>query len=933
MNEREPKDILQINTLLIKIKTNSDTNENMRIIFFKNGNYVIKTEWREENHMNFDKIISQISNKINPVIKLINEMANKVKYYDIPIPLLSKQNAIFTETSMVFYYDDDMTEARYSVFKNVLDDFRKAGIIGAKDSIGNQPEYYFHKGMYKFDAQRIEKAISLDNYYAYLTNGTVKQKWETIFNKTRTFQALNISSKLRITISGIKNDTEMEFFYIYLTGLLNIYDKNAQKIKTVFGETVHNKSKKALKNLKLQDPILYDFKKIYKSNVIYSKICQKPYQPLLLSDEEYKHLPKDKKSKAVHYWNFTKQKPAWYSCPNPKYPYIKFIVKQHPKDYCIPCCKKIAMNENVNIKKQQMHNACLKDHLYSGEKINLTKGSHYIATYGKDIEVGRLSRLPEHTLEPLFFDTYSLDGGIDQECVTADGYYLFGVDQNTLAVKNVGFMYCLLHALSKSVDDFLSDCASRIKKSPDKFRVLLDGNIGLYFSDPKSLADEIILLNSDTILQHETLPWNNLFMSIGYYYYGINTILFTDLQKERIDLQLPNGLKTVDEMFPDSHKNLVILQRKTKYYPIYLLNTEIFKRTGIIDTKLFLNESGLITIIRAVVRRFFETSEFEKIKSHIDLSIIREFVKHNSLFVITSYFINYANLCYAVLIKNNNTKKVCYLPITTSHYSLEKNIELIFDPYSDKYSSSFEDQKKIFTTYNKWVANISKNADLGNLMMYPLLEVKYWLLLRGKDVIIGFINVDNMYYYCLHMSKKAALEHHNIPVQQLLYDPATINNLIYNIKSGKKKLERNEELDLKLQKSVYEYYLYNLLLLQFITLFNKQRNTTLRKKIVICIAKTNFEKNMDNIKELIKTLDVEDANKLKNILARYITVHHNKIKMLDDIKTTYFNFDRVELEELKRMDQKKVLVKLHQLSKKFVKIGDIDKYKKLIKKL
>jgi hypothetical protein len=932
MNEQEPKDLLSMNSLLVKIKTNSDTNENMRLILFKNGNYIVKTEWREENHMTFDKIIKQISNRVNPIIKFINSASNKTKHYAVDIPELSKTNTIFTETGIVFYYDDDTTEARYNVFKQVAEDFRRAEIIGTKESTGDTgQEYFFHKGMYKFDSSRIEKTVALDNYYTYLSNGIIKQKWETVFDRTRAFQIMNVSSKLRISISGIKNDIEMEFFYIYLTGLLSIYEKNAFRIKSTVGETVHNKSTKALKNLKLQDPVLYDFKKIYKSNVIYSKICQKPYQPLLLSDDEFKQLPKDKKSKAVHYWNFTKQKPVWYSCPNPRFPYIKFIIKQHPKDFCIPCCKKIAMNENVNIKKQDVHNTCMKDHIFTGEKISLTKGSHYIATYGKDIEVGRLSRLPEHTLEPLFFDTYSPEGGIDQECISVSGYYLFGIDQNLPTVQNIGFMYCLLHALGKGVDEFLVDCSNRIKKQPDKFRVLLDGNIGMYFTNYKILADTLVMLNTDNMLAgYETLPWNNLFMSIGYYYYGINTILFDDQHKERIELQLPSGLKTADEMFPDSHKNLVVLRKKAKFYPIYLLNTEIFKRTGIVETKLFLNESGLITIIRAVIRRYFETSEYEKIKSTIDLSIVKDFIsEHMKTFSIVGYFINYANLCYAVLVKNLTTKKTCFLPIHASHYSLETGVELIFTPYDDTYASGFEDLQKLFTAYNKWVVGVSKNADVGDLTIYPLLRVKNWISLRNSsELVIGFTNTTgNVFYYCKAMTVKKAKDYSPVPVQTILYNPININKIIYNIKSGKRKLEKNPALDAKLQKSMYGYYLYNLVLLQFITIFGKQRNIPMRKKILITLAKTNFEKNLDNIKDLIKLLDVEDANKLKNIIARYITVHHDKAQMSDDIHTTYFDFDRVGLEKLKTSEYKKVLHELHRLSKIFVKIGDIDKQK------
>ena len=925
-NEQEPSDIIPLNSILIKIKTNSDTNENMRLILFKNGNYNIKTEWREENHMNFDNIVDVVAKKINPVIQMINKMDDKVKYHNLQIPEFTKRNAIFTETSLVFYYDDDTTEARFNIFKRILEDYNRAKLITSKENVGMGYEYFFNKGMYMFDSTRIEKAITLNNYYDYLSNGVVKQKWMTIFEKTRLFQVNNISSKLKITINGIRNDVEMEIFHMYLIGILSLYEQQSEKIKIQHGETLHNKSKKTLKNLKIQDPLLYDFKKIYKSNVIYSKICQKPYQPLIITDEEYKQLPEERRKNAVLYWNFTKQKPTWYSCPNAKFPYIKFIIKQHPKDYCIPCCKKVAMTDHVNKKKQEIHNICMKEHKFVGEKVSLTKGSHYIATYGKNIETGRLSRLPEHTLEPLFFDTYSPESGIDQECVTSDGYYLFGVDQQLLTIENIGYLFCLVHAMqNKSVDNFLKETCEKIKKNPDKFRVILDGNIGLYFDNANHLADTMLLLNTNTIIQNKLkeINWNDLFISIAYYYYGINTIIFEDKQKELIDLVLSKGLKNVDEMFPDSHKNLVVLRKSLRYNPIYLINTEIFKRIGIIDTRLFLNESGLITIIRAVVRSHFEKTDYDKIRHQIDLSIIKEFSVKTGI-KIKSYFINYSNLCYGVLLEYKNI--IGYLPIFPSHYPLDKEISLIFTPYSNKYAIEYSDLNKITSQYNNWVLEKSKKEGLINIYLYPLIKVEYWLL--SKDIpndknIIGFYSGE-MYYYCENMTEKTARNIVDQPIQKTLYSPLLINELIYSIKNGTKKMEINQMLEDKLQISNYHYYLYHLVILQFINMFNKEVNKPLRKKLFTILAKTNFDKDMHQVREFIKTIsDVEDINKLKNIISRFITTHHDKKIMYADIQETKFNFDRVNLEKLKTLKYEEVLSKIRQMASTSIKVGEV----------
>lgn len=921
MKEREPNDIIPLNSLLIKIRINPDTNENMRLILFKNGNYIVRTEWREENHMDFKKITKSVAEKINPIIKMINKYGERVKFHKVQILELEQKNAVFTETAMAFYFDDDTTEARFNIFKTVLEDFRRVGIITAKENSLLGLEYFFNKGMYKYDPSRIEKAISVDNYYEFLSNGMVKQKWDSVFVRTRLFQIINVSSKLKITISGIRDDVELEFFHMYLTALLSIYIRNSAHIKVMTSETVQTKTKKSLRNLKIQDPILYNFKKIYNSPVIYSKICQKPYQPVILTDEEYNKMPKDRKSKALKYWNFTKQKPVWYSCPNPRYPYIKFIVKQHPRDFCIPCCKKIQMNENVNVKKQEIHNTCMVKHEYTGEKVNLTKGSSYIASYGKNIEPGRICRLPEHTLEPLFFDTYSPEGSIDQECVTADGYYLFGIEQNTFMINDFGMMHCMAHSLSKTVKDFISDAILRIKKDPDKFRVVLDGNAGLYFKDSDDMCDALLDIDDENAMENpdwEHIPWNMLIVSLAHYYFGINTIMFDDQQKESIELLLPKGLKNHTEMFPETHKNLIVLRKKTKYYPIYLFNTEIFKRTGIIDTKLFLNESGLPTIIRAILRRHFESRELEKIKTYIDLVTLKDFFKDQGIHI-NHFYINYSNMCYAVVLEYKKTK--IYFPVATSHYPLEKDISLIFEPYNGEYDAQYTDLQKILKLFKDWNLDKSADAGLDGVMLYPNIEVQQWMTIGSSTDVVGFLH-NNVNYFIKKLSTKSALDFAKKPVQTLLYHPFEINALIYSVKQGKRKISHLPELESKLNYSLYDFYLYNIVLMRFIGLFNNQRNKTLRAKLSAILAKTNFNKDLSKLREFIDNLqDAEDMHKLKNIINRYVTAHHDKKQLISDVSDTYFNFDRLELERLRGKDKSIIVKELTKMSACFIKIG------------
>ena len=389
--------------------------------------------------------------------------------------------------------------------------------------------------------------------------------------------------------------------------------------------------RKTLTDNKHQDPELYNSKKLYKTDFIYSRICQKPYQPIILSMEEYNdpnYLNKEQKSRAVKFWNFTNQIPVYYLSINPKYKYIKFTTNKHPKKYCIPCSKKTPIVKNKNDLKRIMHETCLKDHVWTQEKKTITEKSRYIMSYGKDIEVNRLSRLPEKSLEPLFFDTYSTAGELDRECVIGSevGYYLYGLQQNLPNISKIGYAFCLSHALGYTIEKLLEECKKRIKYNSDKFKILLNGHIYAYFSSYKELISTIDVILKGGILSRLELTqmgdiWNDLFESIAFIYFAINTIRFEDKSKKsemsdsNIELILPPRLHDSDTFIHTTHKNLLILKKlhNNIYYPIYNINTELFYKTKIIDVKLFSSKSEIIQILQKIIISKFKNIDIENI--------------------------------------------------------------------------------------------------------------------------------------------------------------------------------------------------------------------------------------------------------------------------------------------------------------------------------
>jgi hypothetical protein len=110
--------------------------------------------------------------------------------------------------------------------------------------------------------------------------------------------------------------------------------------------------------------------------------------------------------------------------------------------------------------------------------------------------------------------------------------------------------------------------------------------------------------------------------------------------------------------------------------------------------------------------------------------------------------------------------------------------------------------------------------------------------------------------------------------------------------------------------------------MHFIHIFNSQRNGQLRKKIISVLLKTNFDKDLESVRNVINDIkDPEDVHKFKNIIGRYVTQHRNKKQMIEDISKTYFNFDKVSLEKLRGLPQKDINKQLHKLSIGFIKIG------------
>jgi hypothetical protein len=874
--------VVAFDSIQFTVRFDPESQELMYFTLFRNGNYFIKTFWREDRMMSFDGILDIVMEYINPIIKQINKMPG-AKYRSVDIPLVEPDVAAFTESSLLIQYVYDFSEARFRVFKEILSEFVKARILSPKEGL----DFFLQKGMYNYDPSRLEKSISVQNYYDYFSSGTVRAKWDTLFEKTRSLRFINLSSRMDITVSGIRDMEELKNFDLFLTGLITMHQENTKRMKSDTSEAIQLKSTKRLKNLKFVDPKLYDAKRSG-SKIVYSKICQKPYQPLILSDKEYSSLPSKRKKNAVKFKNFTTGKKVWYSCPNAKYPHLKFLVGQHPSGYCIPCCKKTKMDERANPERKKIYDICLRDHEYHEGKKRVTK-SHYIASYGKIIEADRISRLPENTLEPLFFDIYSPDpdmSGIDSECTQGDGYYLIGVEQNTPLGK-VGMFYVLASAFSMSPVEFLDECVRRLEAgSAALFRMILNGKILENFSTPQDLIKTLAGIDGCSKVENAVeTDYNEIFMSIAYYYFETTVMHFEDVGKESIMLHLPENISSVEEMFPVGFKTLPVLELSGNFYPIYLVNSEVWKQTRMVDKKLFRHDSGLSSTVRAVIRNFLGN----KVRG-MSLPSVKIVAKKAKL-EITTHFINQSNLCYGVLLNG------IYFPVKESNFEVKDAITRT--PISSKFIGSAKSLHKI-------VGKINSVAETGDEIV-----PEKWLMM--EKMAVGFLFGGLQFYFePIDLRTLEKFWKTGVEPETILHHPTKINKLIA---SKETKLGFLPEIKKQRTQGLYEANLYHLFLLHFSSHFSKKKNEKLRKNILDKLKKEKPGVAWKFIEEKIASLD--DKAKLKKIIGAYLLDHRKFSVLTADICKTSFAFDMVELEKLKKLKRKELRKELRKIADKF----------------
>lgn len=449
------------------------------------GGWTIRAQWRDEDEMSQDKIIKENIKVTNKIIDYIN--TKLVFFGKNPINKIKTDNSKFIVLSENIYWDTIISSRGFRSFRQSFNDFTIADFSESKQT--PLLEVFWKKGAIKRCSVRVIHRVT--------------------------------DVKIEIIET---NDRDIDAIEDILINFLNGLDLTE--------EVENSETQRLVKRLREQDPKLYDG---LKGDLVYSKQCQGIRQPVIITEKEYKDMAN--KKEVTTYWNFTKNKPAYYTCqkdPATGLPLrFGFLTGIHKNDWCVPCCKTRSIVEGS--KHYEKHNICMRDRKYIEEKQK--EISRYILVPFKQLEQGRLGQVPQFVTD-----------------IAGEGLYVYGVDQNIPAIATGGgLVYAISEALDLTVEEFIT-AGSRVITNPNLVVALKE-----------------IFVNKVDFYDWDE-DWIKLLIDITLEAFDRNVVIF---QRDKIRARMNLSQKILIQEFDDN------------FYPIFKMDPIEYHHNKKIKAKIF----------------------------------------------------------------------------------------------------------------------------------------------------------------------------------------------------------------------------------------------------------------------------------------------------------------------------------------------------------
>lgn len=817
-------------------------------------NGTIEMRFNESDQMTYDTLHEHISKIYKPLVKYIKKYEQLLiidgSVDDIKKPVITSSN-VYLKWPEPIYSEDFIKMKDY--LKTV---YGEAGIATIKNvNPGSYDLSMIHGAICCLTGRLISSNIT--NQYDYYTDMEYRNKVNQA--SYRNIQIQQHVGNTVIYCSSI-GECEYEMLQNLLSYMIYKYVSEHSETKPIIDISNRTEGRK-IERLKNIDPDLYSLKRYDPDAKVYTVKCQLQKQPTVYSAKEIKSLPEKVRNKLVKHWNYTEKTPAYYHCPNKKYPYLSFHPHDHPLGYCLPCCKKKV--PSISSKQYIIDQACrtapymVTSKAYETIVSEVEQTLQHVLIFGKFIPIGRESNIP------------SLISKIIK--TSTSKYRLVGVKQSLPLIRNAGFIYSIIEALGITMDELVKDIADVLNEST--FQLLDIGNKHNIRSHVE-LIDTIIavLLERDmkTLVDITEINWITLFSELLYLAYGLNVVMFNESESGLFDVQV---IKTTELAITTSEKlneYVILFSFDEGTYP--LIDWSLTSHEGIEGKFLFEIQDGIMQLVKDIIDN---TQTYDK----LTLQNIVKFVEGSKRYAIDHLLQGKRGLIYAVILTVDGKRNKVYVPVSYTEF-LSDEYDIIDEFPSDLSAYRYEYAYKFLEDYNKQMSASSRQfvpIVIGHTMKY---HGKY----VGFNVHTGDYGLTFLHAPTMTVGIK------NIPSINCPYDIAHVNRAINGSVDNKRKTSVSSVID-EANSYVYRYNLYNLFLTEFIAEMRQHKNDKMRAEILSYIKPYSVNRKM--IGELL----VSYPRDYKHIINILNTNHVAKAYSL--IKSILFDFDLVKLNAIK----------------------------------
>ena len=455
--------------------------------------------------------------------------------------------------------------------------------------------------------------------------------------------------------------------------------------------------------LSVVDPVLFRLKLTSDG---YSRICQRKFQPVASTSDN---------KKAVEYYNFTFQRPEYYTCPSKDAPVLGFIQGKHEQGYCLPCCRKMPQPNHKEIKESCMTNESVKKSNISTYKIE-----YPIIEISNSKIMNRRISLPNYLTQLLGIQTAVANGTI----LASHGGIRDGIDPNTNSFLQTATIISAietknLQPLYESTREFILDIIGMIKEPSLQITIMKNKLICDRFITPQGLIhaiEDYFLRNKilDSNANLSAVEWNDLIIYLSNCM-GLNVLLLAD---ERIK---GKGIQLINIHDVDVAKPALILLRRTNvewssrnhntravYLPITTSSFKVLKISTFIVQKLNISKS------LTKIKRITSGPEIKMMSNQLTIDRISEMSKHNKTYK---------------LLDDKSDQKIAVVQIgKTCALTTVSTMSLTIKPQDIKISptASFKDIAMFISDYNTYFMNEMPdlNESINSYKAYLSLALK-----------------------------------------------------------------------------------------------------------------------------------------------------------------------------------------------------------------